>query len=97
MPECEAEGAARDFADDSVVDEDGLAMASDCSAGEAQADEPSRWVLGVDGFERGRPDEVALVELHRPAQAAAVRIRPFVHVLAVEAKSGLEPERIARS
>jgi len=97
MPECEAEGAARDFADDSVVDEDGLAVASDRPAREAKADEPSRRVLGVDRSERSRADEVALVELHCPAQAAAVRIRPFVHVLAVEAKSGLEPERIARS
>ena len=47
--------------------------------------------------ERVAPDEVALVELHDPAEARLERRRRLVDVVAVEREARLEPERVARA
>ena len=74
-----------------AVLQDRLAVAGDGARAEAQAHEAVRRRF-LQRRQRVAPDEVALVELHRPAEATAVRVGVVVHVLAVQAQARLQPQ-----
>ena len=58
---------------------------------------PARARPALTFGQRFAADEVALVELHGPAQAGLVRVDRLVHVVAVQAQRGLEARRVARA
>src|SRR5690606_5047553 len=73
-----------------------VALAGDPAPAHLEADELAREAGRLDGDEGLLADEVALVELHRPAEPRLERVRGLVDVVAVERQPRLEPERVAR-
>src|ERR1700730_11888635 len=95
MVEREAVGAAGDLAGGLAPNQNRLTVAGDRPALELDPDESPRGMLGIQPGQGGAADEVALLELDRPAERAAVWVGVVVHVLTVEAQPRLEAQRVA--
>src|SRR5436309_15555039 len=72
-------------------------MSRDAPRLQLQADQAPCRSLRLDLLQRLASGELALVELHGPAQARFVRVDGLVHVVAPEAQRGLQARRIART
>src|SRR5690242_4931865 len=90
-------GAAGDDSDLSTVRAHCSAMPGDAARVHLQPDHASRGTIRLDLLERLAADEVAFLELDGPAEACLVGVYRLVHVVAPEAKRGLETGRIARA
>src|ERR1035437_2261916 len=95
-PHREPDAAAGDHADLAAALAHRLAMAGDGARAQAEPDEPARWRLAQPA-QRGRADEVTLVQLHRPAERGAGGGGGGIHVLAVQPQPRLEAQRVARA
>src|SRR5579864_5101095 len=71
------------------------AMAEDAGGLALQPDQGPARAAGLDRGQSLAADKVALAELDRPAEARLVWVDRLVHVVAVEAKRGLQPRRVA--
>src|SRR5205085_4606823 len=81
-----------------AVRANGIPLARDPLAGDFQSDELALQAFRLLLLQRLAADEPAgLVELHDPAEARLERRVLLVHVVAVQAKRDLEPQRVARA
>src|ERR1017187_3550193 len=97
MVEREAVRAAGDDARGLTVGEYLLTMTGDGPSLQLDAGETARRMGGIELDQYRFPDEISLLELHSPAERAAVRVGGVVHVLAVEPEPRLEAERVTRA
>jgi hypothetical protein len=67
----------------------------DAAAGHLEADHLARGARGLAREQRLAADEVALLELDRPAEPGLERVGGLVDLVAVEREARLEPERVA--
>ena len=74
-----------------------VAVAGDAAPDHLEADQLARQPALLALEQRLAPTNVALVELHDPAEARLERVGRLVDVVAVEAEARLEPQRVARA
>src|SRR5438445_11521492 len=86
--------AAGDHADGFALRLDGGAVARDVAGHRLEPDQLSARALRFDALQGVAADEVAFVQLHGPSQAGLVWVDRFVHVVAPQTESCLEPGRI---
>ena len=89
-------GSAGDDSDRLAVAADGRPMTGNRALAAAQPDQHPIGSLLLHLEEGLATSEVALIQLHRPAQTGLVGVRLLVHVIAVEAQSRLQPADIPR-
>src|SRR5437763_16609762 len=87
--------AARDRAHLLAAARNRRAVARDAPRLHGQPDQPPPGSLCLDLDEGRAADELALVELHRPAETRLVRVDRLVHVVAVQAEGGLQARGVA--
>src|ERR1700674_2046420 len=83
-------GATRDHPRAMAIAADSSAEPGDAAGLGLQSDQCPAWALLVHFGERLSTHEVALFQLHSPAEAGLVRIPRLIHVMAVEAKRCLQ-------
>src|SRR2546423_8561350 len=90
-------GAAGDNADALPFRRHRRAVTGDVARLHLQSDELAPQSVRLDLLECATAHEVALAELHRPAQPRFIRIDRLVHVVAPQSQCGFESGRVARS
>src|SRR6266446_6949960 len=87
--------AARDDAHTTCLGADRGSVAGDVAGLGLESDQPPPRALRLDLLKSLPADEVAFVELHRPAEPGLVRVDGLVHIVAPQSQSRLESRRVA--
>src|SRR5262249_9605914 len=88
------EGAARDDADLLTAGRDDRPLAGDALALQLQADTPPQAFVLLAASQRVTADELALIQLYRPAEARLKRVGVFIQFVPIQGHGGFEAQRI---